>query len=152
MTTFWIIAAAVFACDWLTKHVVRASMPVGSEIPVLPFFSLAHVKNTGIAFGLFQQRNYLFLGLGLVVSVALVIFGRRLVAEDRVSGLAMAGVLGGAAGNLLDRFLFGQVTDFFDFYLGSHHWPVFNIADSAICVGAALLLFRNVSNKTETRG
>lgn len=149
MTAFWGIAAVVFALDLATKHIVRVTMPLGTEIHLLPFFSLTHVKNTGIAFGMFPQMNVVFLVVGLGVAIALSVVGRRLRTEDPFSALVIAGVLGGALGNLLDRAVYGQVTDFLDFYLGAHHWPVFNLADSAICVGAGLLIWRNFRKPAE---
>lgn len=144
MVAFTLVAAAVVAFDAVTKALVRARMPLGSEIPLLPFFSLTHVNNTGIAFGLFQQRNLLFIAVGLAVTVCLIGYGRQLMRTDRVSAFAMAVIIGGAVGNLCDRVLMGRVTDFLDFYAGPYHWPVFNVADSAICVGAAVVAIRSL--------
>ncbi len=127
-----------------SKALVRAQMPMGSEIPLLPFFSLVHVTNTGIAFGFFQNKNTFFILLGIIVIIALTNYAIKLMSTDRFSGLVLAGVLGGALGNMTDRVLHGQVTDFLDFYWGTHHWPAFNVADSAICVGAALLIFSSL--------
>ena len=119
-------------------------MPLGSEISLLPFFSLSHVKNTGIAFGLFQGKNFLFTIVGLFVMAALIVFAYRTLKEDRFVALVMAGVLGGALGNLTDRIFFHEVTDFLDFYWGAYHWPSFNVADSAICVGMVLMIWHSL--------
>lgn len=135
---------SVYALDVVTKFLVRARMPLGSEISLLPFFSLVHVTNTGIAFGLFQERNAFFIGLGIVVMGALALYAVHLLRTDRFTALVLAGVLGGALGNMTDRVVHGEVTDFLDFYWGSHHWPAFNVADSAICVGAALLVIASL--------
>ncbi len=147
MIVFGAISVSLFLLDLLTKALVRARMPLGSEIKILPFFSLVHLENTGIAFGLFQGKNHLFLIAGLIVTAAMVFLGYRLLREDRFSAYAMAAVLGGGLGNLTDRFLRGRVTDFLDFFWGAHHWPAFNVADSAICVGAALLIFRELIHR-----
>lgn len=141
MAPFFGIIVSVYALDLLTKVIVRARMPLGAEIPLAPFFSLVHVTNTGIAFGFFQGRNLIFIGLGVVVMTALIVYAVRLYRTDRFTSLVLAGVLGGALGNMTDRVMFGHVTDFLDFYWGVHHWPAFNVADSAICVGAALLVW-----------
>ena len=141
---FYLVAAAVLMADIVTKELVRIKMPMDSRIAVLPFFSLTHVDNTGIAFGLFQQRNLLFIGVGLFVTACLIGYGRQLMRTDRVSAMAMAVVVGGAVGNIVDRVLLGRVTDFLDFYAGPYHWPVFNVADSAICVGASVVAIRSL--------
>lgn len=142
MTSYLAVIAGVAALDFLTKAIVRHFLILGQEIPLLPFFSLVHVENTGVAFGLFQNRNALLAGLGLLLAAGLAVYGARMLRHDRISGLALAGVVGGAVGNLIDRVWFGRVTDFLDFFVGSLHWPAFNVADSAICVGAAVLLLR----------
>ena len=144
VVAFYLVAAAVLLADVVSKELVRIEMPLGSRIAVLPFFSLTHVDNTGIAFGLFQERNLLFIGIGLFVTACLIGYGRQLMRTDRVSAMAMAVVVGGAVGNIVDRVLLGRVTDFLDFYAGPYHWPVFNVADSAICVGASVVAIRSL--------
>lgn len=138
---------SVFSLDLITKSLVRARMFFGSEIRLAPFFSLVHVNNTGIAFGLFQGRNYFFIGVGVAVMAFLIYYSFRLLKEDRFTALVLAAVLGGALGNLTDRVAHGQVTDFLDFYWGAHHWPAFNVADSAICVGAGILILHSFRKK-----
>ena len=124
----------------LTKMAVRKHMVVGSEIAVLPFFSLTHVENTGIAFGLFPNRNLVFIGIGVAMTMVLLWTARRNSQHSPFIANVFGVILGGAWGNLLDRIFFGRVTDFLDFYWGVHHWPAFNVADSAICIGAGYLL------------
>lgn len=144
MMAFGALFFGVYFCDVITKVGVRRFLPLGADVRILPFFSLTHVQNTGVAFGLFPDRNGLFVGIGFLMMVLLVVWAVRLRREDRFSSLVLAAVLGGACGNLTDRLLFGRVTDFLDFYWGVHHWPAFNVADSTICVGAGLLLYRNL--------
>ena len=140
----------VYASDAFTKWLVRSRMPLGAEIRILPDFSLTHVQNTGIAFGLFQRENGLFLIVGAVLACAVVWVAVRAHNRDRFTSFVLAAVLGGAAGNLTDRIFRGHVTDFLDFYVGVHHWPAFNVADSAICVGAALLIWHSF-RKTQAK-
>lgn len=140
---FFVTVSLILGLDVLTKTLVREKLPLGAEIHLLPFFSLVHVKNTGIAFGMFQQMNFFFIFLGLAVAGGIFYYGIRLYKEDPFAGVVLAGVLGGAMGNLADRVFFGNVTDFLDFYVGVHHWPAFNVADSAICVGAGLLIVQS---------
>jgi signal peptidase II len=143
MIPFFSIAAVVYIFDFVTKHVVRERLPLGAEIHLLPFFSLVHVRNTGVAFGYFQGNNAALLVVGLLMTFVLIYWGLQFCRQDRLSGFALALVLGGALGNLTDRFLFRNVTDFLDFFVRSAHWPSFNVADSAICVGAAVLVWRH---------
>ncbi len=145
---FFLILFSVFGFDVLTKVVVRARMSLGNEVPLLPFFSLVHVTNTGIAFGMFQNNNLMFAMVGVAVASVLTVYAIKLHRQDSISGLLMAAVVGGALGNLLDRVVFGRVTDFLDFYAGPHHWPAFNVADSAICVGATMLFVRGLNAKS----
>lgn len=149
MVRFFVVFASVYLSDLITKIVVRDKMFVGQEIRILPFFSLTHVENTGIAFGLFQDRNIFFAVLGLVLTVVIFRMAYRLKDSDHFSTLVLGVVLGGALGNITDRLLRGRVTDFLDFYIGMHHWPAFNIADSAICVGAALLLWKGFTERKD---
>jgi signal peptidase II len=113
-------------------------------IPLTSFFNLVHVHNTGAAFSLFAdqpgwQRGF-FLVVALVAS-GIILYLLRKTAGRRLFSAALALILGGAIGNVIDRALYGHVIDFLDVYVGGWHWPAFNIADSAITVGAALLIF-----------
>ncbi len=147
---YFLILSAVYILDLVTKVMVRTTMAEGAEIKILPVFSLTHVKNTGVAFGLFQNKNTLLALLGFCVVTAIGLLSYRLRREDRFVSLVLAGVVGGALGNLTDRFFYGRVTDFLDFHVASFYWPVFNVADSAICVGAFLLIGQNLFRKAKT--
>jgi len=141
-----ILASIIIAFDWLTKRWVLHALALGESRPVTSFFSLTHVHNTGSAFGLFQGNNQALLILALLILGFLIYSARGLYEEaGRWGEIGVGLVLGGAVGNVLDRFQFGHVVDFLDFRI----WPVFNIADSAISVGAACLalgLFLNRRN------
>lgn len=122
---------------------VRKSLTLGESVPVLPFLGIHYVQNTGMAFGMGQNLNSLF----VVVSAILLVFLFFLLREWENSGkewklkAGLALVLGGAMGNLFDRILYGSVIDFMDIFAGPYHWPTFNLADSSICAGAVILTF-----------
>ncbi len=139
------VAAAIFLLDQLSKFWVMAAIPFHTSIPVVPgFFDLVHIRNRGAAFGFLNRHDiewqfWLFLAATLV-AVGVIITLVRAARSDQcwlVTGLGL--ILGGATGNLLDRIRFRAVVDFLDFYLGRWHWPAFNVADMAICCGAALV-------------
>jgi len=137
---FWIL----FEDQW-TKHAVQQRLILYQKIEVIHgFFNLVHVRNTGGAFGIFGGEKG---GLGslLFVLVSLIAIGSilflfiRLREDEKRLSLSLSLVLSGAIGNLIDRLRLGEVVDFLDFYLFSYHWPAFNIADSAICLGIGLM-------------
>ncbi len=142
----FLIAILVIVLDRMSKWLVAGSINLHDSISVLPgFFRLTHVQNSGAAFGLFAESSsewkvailILFSILALAVVSALLWKNSH---SMTVTGVGLSLILGGAVGNLWDRLLTGHVVDFFDFYLGSYHWPAFNVADSAIVIGALLLV------------
>ena len=141
---FFAIIAVVCVMDGLSKYLVRLRLPLGSEARIFSTLSLVHIQNTGIAFGLFQERNLFFIGVGLVMTVVIVLIAVTVAKRQPLGLIGLGMILGGAFGNLADRVRLGHVTDFLDFHVGIHHWPAFNIADSAICVGAVLLFLQSV--------
>lgn len=130
---------SVFGLDRITKRLAQSHLVYGEPLPILPFFNLTYLENTGAAFGMGQDMNKFFIGLSIVILIALFIFARKAGRENIGVKTAFALVVGGALGNLYDRITHGSVIDFLDFYAGSHHWPAFNAADSSIFVGACLL-------------
>lgn len=154
-TRLLVISAAVFALDQWTKYLVQRSVGVSERIEVIAgFFNLTHVTNTGVAFGLFPTRGegmatLVLLALGtLALSIIALYFWKTPLYEKGLL-FALALILGGALGNLTDRLLLRGVTDFLDFYLGSHHFPTFNVADSAISVGIVLLAWETIRPRRE---
>ena len=143
-----LIALAVLVLDRVTKWIVVQTIPLEDAIPIIPgLFRLTHLENTGAAFSLFADSTSPFRATLLIAFsvAALVVVGWLLWRERNVfnrNTLALSLILGGAVGNLWDRLADGKVTDFLDFYIGVHHWPPFNVADSAIVVGALLLMMR----------
>ncbi len=137
---FAVTAMAVLAFDQVTKRAIAERLPEGArwpgpEHPISNIFTFTHVHNTGMAFGLGQGNSMVFLALALVVTMILVIWQWRLEPEARLMRVALGLQVGGALGNAIDRIRQGWVTDFLDFQV----WPVFNVADSAISVGVAIL-------------
>jgi len=143
-----LIALTVLLLDRITKWAIAQTIPLEDAINIIPgFFRLTHLENTGAAFSLFADSPSPFRTTLLIVfSVAALAVVSVLLWKERSvfhSGtLALSLILGGAVGNLWDRAFYGKVTDFLDFYIGVHHWPPFNVADSAIVVGALLLFMR----------
>jgi signal peptidase II len=125
-------------------------MPLYQSIPVVEgFFNLTHIQNPGGAFGFLSDqspfiRKTFFLVISSVVAVLIFFFYRNTPASHRFLSAAFALIFGGAIGNLIDRFRFGKVIDFLDFYVAQYHWPAFNVADSAITVGIVILGFHLV--------
>jgi signal peptidase II len=125
--------------SWIFELVSRHEPPF---IPITSFFNLVKVWNTGVSFGLFQDetslRSLILIGVAVVVMFWLAIWLWR--SRSSLAAVALGGILGGALGNILDRWQHGAVYDFLDFHVAGWHWPAFNLADSAIVVGVALLL------------
>jgi signal peptidase II len=140
------VASAVVAVDQVTKWLVRRELAEHDAIPIVPgFFSLTHAANPGGAFSLFSGvdnafRLPFFFVASAVAIVALLYFMRQLATDQRWLLFALAGVLGGALGNLIDRIAFGEVTDFLLVYYRSWAWPAFNVADSFITIGVIILV------------
>lgn len=136
-----LLAGAIVAADLATKAAVAANVGLGASHELLPFLNLVHVKNSGAAFGLLAGMGEWARWFLVGVSVALVALLGALAVRGRVAPLerlALWVVIGGALGNLHDRVRHGTVVDFIDVHAAGWHWPAFNVADSAICVGLAL--------------
>lgn len=147
------VGVAVFVADQLSKGVVDR-LPDDFSKSIIPgLFRIIHAENPGVAFGLFQNSPPAFRDLLITVSsIALLVVLALLWRSKQTqrTGYAMALIVGGACGNLFDRVLHGKVVDFLLFYIGNHSWPVFNVADSAIVVGAALLVWEIIHDHPET--
>ena len=133
--------------DQGTKLAIDSSMKLYQSIPVLPFFKLTYVHNTGAAFSFLSEaggwQRWFFAGLALAISCVIAVWLARLKQHETLLAVALALVLGGAIGNLIDRLAYGYVIDFLDVYYQTWHWPAFNIADSAITLGVILMLLES---------
>jgi signal peptidase II len=151
---FFLIALIVLLLDRLAKWAVAGNIALHDSVTVIPgMFHLTHVENTGAAFGLFAESSAQWKA-GALVSfsvIALVIVSALLWKNSHALSTTTIGlslILGGATGNLWDRMMTGHVVDFLDFYVGNYHWPAFNVADSAIVIGAILLVSEIVFAKS----
>ncbi|MBI3801588.1 MAG: signal peptidase II, partial [Deltaproteobacteria bacterium] len=141
MRTVGLIVAIILVLDQVTKALVAHTLTLHESIPVMEsFFHLTYERNTGAAFSLFAQapawfRQPFFLTATSVAIVALLLFLRQTDRTHRLMVVAIAAVLGGAMGNLIDRILYGEVTDFLLFHWRGYYWPAFNVADSCITLG-----------------
>ncbi|HWX56782.1 MAG TPA: signal peptidase II [Verrucomicrobiae bacterium] len=141
-----IIATLVIGLDRFTKWLVAERISLHDSVDVIPgMFRLTHVQNPGAAFGLFSESPSEWkVAMLILFSVAALAVVSALLWKNgnamNATAIALSLVFGGAMGNLWDRVVSGRVIDFLDFYVGSHHWPAFNLADSAIVIGAVLLL------------
>lgn len=151
----FVICFLVVSLDQLTKWLVKAHVPFLSRINVFSWFDITHLRNPGIAFGMLRDmsedvRLYFYIAVFVLVLVVIFLYLRRLDEEQRVFRYALAFVLGGAIGNSIDRFAYGYVTDFIAVYWPGNPdllWPPFNVADSAITVGAISILISGVMGR-----
>ena len=140
----WIgIAALIVVLDQFTKVLILGSFQYGQSLPITGFFNLVRVHNLGAAFSFLSDaggwQRWFFTGIGVVAAV-LMVWMLRAHAGQRLFCSAISLILGGAVGNVIDRLIHGYVVDFLDFYWGRWHFPAFNLADSAITLGAVLLI------------
>jgi len=135
----WItIIVFIIVADQVTKFVVVNNVETGELIPVINnFFYITYHRNAGAAWGILQNRRYIFITLTTIFSLIMIYILFK--SKDKLLKLALSLVLGGAVGNLIDRVIKGSVADFLDFYFGAYHFPTFNIADSFIVIGTIVL-------------
>lgn len=141
---WFLLSFIVFLIDQSAKYWAESNLVPYEPEAVFPMLNFTLAYNTGAAFsflsGAGDWHRWFFAGFSVVMSLVLAIWLIRLEPVEKLQSLAISLILGGAVGNLYDRAVLGHVIDFIDFYYKNHHWPVFNLADSAICFGAALLL------------
>lgn len=137
------IAAIIVLLDQITKITVMQILSYGQSVPVTSFFNIVLVYNKGAAFSFLSSQGgwqrYLFTGIA-IAAVILITYLLKKHAGQRLFCWGLALILGGAVGNLIDRLVYGHVIDFLDFYVKTWHWPAFNVADMAICLGAILYI------------
>lgn len=142
---YLLITLAVVILDQFSKSLIEGALPLHQSRAVIPgLLNLTHVRNSGVAFGMFASHGdrtgtLLLTALGLVALGLVGLYFWRAERRETRLLLSLALILGGAIGNLIDRMASGGVTDFIDFYLGTYHWHTFNVADSAITVGIVLM-------------
>ena len=143
MKWLW-VSGVVLLADQCTKLLADAMLTLYQPVAVMPYLAMRKAYNSGAAFSFLADESgwqrWFFIVLALIVITVLVVWLRRLPVAEVRARLALALILGGAAGNVIDRLVYGHVIDFIDVYYESWHWPAFNVADSAIFAGACLLL------------
>ena len=149
-----ILSLIVLVLDLTSKLIANTYLSYATPVKVLPFFNLTLLYNYGAAFSFLSNQNttwqlILFSAIAIVISIFIIIWLlRQSKTTPNTPAIALALILGGALGNVIDRIYHGFVVDFLDFHLKGYHWPSFNIADSAICIGAALFILSSFFSKT----
>ena len=155
---YWVLLAVctvILGLDQWTKALVQQKLPLHQRVEVIPgFFNLTHVRNPGGAFGIFGGAmgsigSTLFVIVSLLAIGILVFLFAKVKEHEKNLTFSYSLILSGAIGNLVDRFRFGEVIDFLDYYISSFHWPAFNIADAAICAGIGLMAIELFSKDTQ---
>ena len=155
--SFLWLSAVAFLLDLLTKYIVVQKFDLYESVNILPVFNLTYVRNYGAAFSFLADHDgwqkYFFILLAMGISLILAYFMKKNRADQILQNAAYALIIGGALANMADRAYNGFVVDFFDFYWDIYHYPVFNVADIAICIGAGLLAldaFKGDKNKQKS--
>lgn len=150
MKWLWLAGMVLFA-DQISKYYAAELLVLYQPLPLLPSLNLTLAHNTGAAFSFLSSasgwQRWFFIGLALMVSAFIITWLRRLEPTQRLLGCSLALIMGGSLGNVCDRLVHGYVIDFIDVYYQQWHWPVFNIADSAISVGAVLLILETLLSR-----
>ena len=152
MLKYLFITILVIVFDQASKWLMMSWLSLYETVAVMPYFNLTMAHNEGAAFSFLAQaggwQRWFFIGLALIISVLLLVWLAKLKPTEKLEAISLSLILGGAIGNVIDRISYGYVVDFIDLYIGHNHWPVFNIADSAICIGAILLIADSFKSET----
>ncbi|UTR10953.1 signal peptidase II [Evansella sp. LMS18] len=147
---FYLIAFSVLVIDQFTKWLVVQNMEIRESIPIIEgFFYLTSHRNAGAAFGILQGQMWLFYIATIIVVGVVVYYIQVYGRQNRLFGISLGLVLGGAIGNFIDRVLFGEVVDFLDVYIFNYNYPIFNVADSALVVGVIMLIIHVIKEEKE---
>ncbi|MDF7825078.1 signal peptidase II [Pontiellaceae bacterium B12227] len=147
-----LIGLAILFLDQLTKQAVRDNLNYSDSVPVIDgFFNLVYVRNDGAAWNILSGHGIVLILISAGVLVALYIFRDKIIEGKKLNEVLMGLLIGGIAGNLIDRIRFGWVTDFLDFEFGSYHYPSFNVADSAICIVFAIYLISSMWSELQKK-
>ncbi len=153
MLRWLVLSGIIIILDQITKYFASALLEYHQPLPIIPFLNFTLMHNEGAAFSFLSDaggwQRWFLSGLALSVSVFIVFWIRKLQSYERWHAIALALILGGALGNVIDRIRLGYVVDFVDVYYKTAHWPAFNVADSAITVGAGILIFVGFIKKEE---
>jgi signal peptidase II len=146
-----LIILLVIAADLISKHIVQVTESLHNVVVIENFFHITYAENTGMAWSMLSGQ-IAFLSLISAAAIGLMLWYLYTKKPDRLSRIALALMIGGAAGNLFDRLYFGYVRDFLDFYIFGYDFPIFNIADSALCIGVFLLAVAALKEEKKENG
>ncbi|WP_420843485.1 signal peptidase II [Lonsdalea britannica] len=149
------LALVVLVVDLGSKQWVMTHFQLGESLPLIPFFNLTYAHNPGAAFSFLADKDgwqrWFFAVIALAITAALLVMMYRSSASQKLNNMAYAMIIGGAVGNLTDRLVHGYVIDFVDFYINGWHYPIFNIADAGICIGALLIVLEGFFVSSEKK-
>ncbi|MFC4387333.1 signal peptidase II [Gracilibacillus marinus] len=149
----YVLASVVILLDQFSKWLVVKNMELGEQITIIrDIFYLTSHRNTGAAWGILAGQMMFFYIITLIVIGFVVYYIQKHAKESKLLGVALAFVLGGAIGNFIDRLFRKEVVDFFDIYIGSYNYPIFNIADSALVVGVVLIFIATILEERRNKG
>ncbi|GAB2637222.1 signal peptidase II [Vibrio panuliri] len=150
-----LLAVVIFIADIAIKLFVMQNMRLGQSIDVLPFFNITYAHNYGAAFSFLSDQagwqRWLFTGIAFVVTAMLTYWMSKLPAKEKWNNIAYAMIIGGAIGNVFDRVVHGFVVDYLHLYIDQYHWPIFNLADTTICIGAAMIILDGFLSKENAK-
>ncbi|MFG6148985.1 signal peptidase II [Halobacillus sp. B23F22_1] len=153
MFIYYLFAAAIIIIDQLTKWMVVQQMELRESIPVIEnFFYITSHRNTGAAWGILQGQMWFFYIITIIVIGVIIYYMKQYAKVSRFVGTALALILAGAIGNFIDRVFRKEVVDFFDVYLGSYNYPIFNVADSALVVGVIFVMIATFVDERKKKG
>jgi len=145
-----LLSFSIALIDQLSKYAVRSCFMLGQQITIIPgFFDLRFIQNTGAAWGILSGLNHWLILFSVLMLGIIVFFRHHFFTRDPVSRIALGLIVGGITGNLLDRIRLSYVVDFLDFYVGRRHFPAFNVADAAICIGVGLYVIFHVIHEPD---
>ncbi len=151
MLLLFAVTGGVLLLDQATKFLVMRRIPFETSVPIVgDFLRFTHIRNRGVAFGLLSDQGIPFVFVSLVAMLLIVLSLRRVPREARTLRLALASILGGACGNLIDRVRFREVVDFIEVGVGRYRWPVFNVADIAVTTGVFLFIAASLFVRRES--
>jgi signal peptidase II len=155
MLKYLSITGWVIVLDQVSKWWVLSWLSLYETVAIMPYFNLTMAHNYGAAFSFLAQaggwQRWFFIGLAVIISVVLLVWLAKLKPTAKLEAISLSLILGGAIGNVIDRIMYGYVIDFLDVYVGTSHWPAFNIADSAICIGAILLILDSFKSEDKSQ-
>ena len=149
------ISVVIIVLDQVTKWLMVSWLALYETVAVMPYLNLTMAHNYGAAFSFLAQaggwQRWFFIVLAIAISIILIVWLAKLKPHAKLEAISLSLILGGAIGNVIDRIVYGYVVDFLDVYIGSSHWPAFNVADSAICIGAVLLILDSFKSESESQ-